>query len=315
LGIASSKVLFSLQLLSFSPVHMLPSSQSGVYVCFRCQPQLLRRRAIAAAAFQHARFLSQTNRRPVDQTLYKLADKKYGRKIYPHGKLRGKKGGEVRESSETLPVNALGRPAEIILLRDADLDRSKDEDVQANDASSKIPVKPRKSSKRDILDSVGQVSVRLDQVSLTKAIEELRDTTLKRQTQKGDHITQEEKDKLMFRLSEGFSATHLNHYARGGKKGKNLLVRTVKQSQHLPYSDWRPGVSPPDKKHLILSGHAGSASISKDKLARIIIERGWQLHTDNIMEIGEIDVYDAQSFLKARDEYGQSQRFCSTAQC
>lgn len=291
---------------------MLPYSQSGAYVCFRCQPLLLRRRAIAAAAFHHARFLSQTSRQPADEASYKPTNKKSGRKIYPHGKLRGKKGVEVRESSETLPVNSLGKPAEIILLQDANLDRPKHEEVQEDDTSSKVPVKPKKSSKRDVLDSVENDSLRLNKVSLIKAIDELRDTTLERQTQKGEHITKEEKDKLMLRLSEGFSAAHLNHYARGEKKGKNLLVRTVKQTQHLPYSDWKPGVSSPDNKHLILSGHAGSASISKEKLARIIIERGWQLHTENTLEIGEIDVYDAQSFLRARDEYGQFQTFCCT---
>src|SRR5579871_476275 len=39
--------------------------------------------------------------------------------LYPHGRLRGKRGREVREAAASLPVNALGPPAEVIILRDA----------------------------------------------------------------------------------------------------------------------------------------------------------------------------------------------------
>lgn len=291
---------------------MLASSQSGAYVCLRCQSHAARNRALAAAFFYNARYSSHAAANK--EILQPPQKKRSERKIYPHGKLRGKKGGEVRESSETLPVNALGKPAEIILLKDADLDRAKNEtaersgedDIDDGATLRDPPAKPKRSSKKDILDSVKKGSVTVDAASTNKSIEELRDITLKRSPQKGDIITLQEKEKLINRLAEGFRTIQLKHYAT--RKGGNLLIRTIKQSDKLPHSDWRPGTSSTDERHLILTGHVAKNHISKQKLARIIIERGWQLSTDNAMQVGEMDVYDAQSFLQARDEYGQSSR-------
>jgi hypothetical protein len=285
---------------------MLAPSRSGAYICLRCQSHSAGRRAIAAAAFQHARFLSQSSRKleEVETTPAAEIKKKKDRRIYPHGKLRGKKGGEVRESSELLPVNALGKPAEIILLKDADLDRPKEEGGDGGEpAPTGPPTTQRKSSKKAILDAVAKGSVAVDAESTLRSVEELRDTVLNRKLEKGDHITQQEYDKLLKALSDGFRTGQLRQYAM--QKGRKLLIRTVRQTKNLPHSDWTPGITPADEKHLILTSNVAKVHISKEKLAKVIIERGWQLHIDRPMEVGEIDVYDASSFIQARDEYGQ----------
>jgi hypothetical protein len=269
---------------------MLTSSQSGAYICLRCQSRAARQFFdVTRNASRHQRYFLHSTR-----TFAKSA-----KKIYPHGKLRGKKGGEVRESSEVLPLNALGKPTEIIVLRDADIDRSKEED---NDVA-KEPQRPKKSSKKAILESVEKGTVAVDETSTIKSIDELRDTILGRQLEQGDNILQEEHDKLAKALEDGFTTKQLRQYAT--QKGKNLLMRNSKTTGKLPHSDWTPGITPTDERHLIISKLLGRINVAKSKLARMIVERGWQLHLDSTTGVGEVDVYDAQSFMQARDEYGQ----------
>ena len=281
---------------------MLPPSQTGAYVCRRCQSSVTARRSLAGA-LQNVRFLSQTSRRRADRPSSPAAKKKSERKIYPHGRLRGKKGGEVRESSELLPVNSLGKPAENILLRDAELDRSKEEEERDNEMPKDPPV-TKVSSKNAIMRAVAQGHATTDSTPTSRSIEDLRDSVLGRKLEKGEFITEKEHRKLSKALSDGFTTTQLRQYAT--QKGANLLKRTTKQVTNLPHSDWRAGVSAIDERHLIVTGDVGRRHISKEKLARTVIERGWQLHIGDATQIGEIDVYDAQSFAQARNEYGWS---------
>ncbi|KIW06465.1 uncharacterized protein PV09_02905 [Verruconis gallopava] len=273
---------------------MFASSQSGAHICLRCQSKFLKARQFSVSARSvtgSRRFISESRRilaTPV----------KTEQKVYPHGKIRGRKGAKVRESSAVLPVSNLGKPAEIILLKDAELDRSKAEEA----SPAKAPQGPRKSSKKEILDSVARVSDTVDEASTARAIEELRDSILGRAPRKGESIAQAQHEKLIKALEDGFTSSQLRQYAT--QKGKNLLVRSVKETEKLPHSDWIAGVTPSDEKHLILSGVVSRKTVSKSQFARLIVERGWQLYVDNAMEIGEIDVYDAQSFLQARNEYG-----------
>src|SRR5947208_528935 len=52
------------------------------------------------------------------------------KRLYPHGRLRGKRGREVREAAAALPVNALGQPTEVIILRDAAIEQPDETEPQ-----------------------------------------------------------------------------------------------------------------------------------------------------------------------------------------
>lgn len=286
---------------------MLAPSRSGAYVCLRCQSHAARRR-LAATTFQQARFLSQPSHQDESGVPEKKQKKKSQRKIYPHGRLRGKKGGEVRESSETLPVKSLGKPAEIILLKDADLDRVKDAE---EDDVPKGPVKPKKSSRKDILDAIAKKGSADAATSTSKSIEELRDTILKSPPELGDIITQKQFKELREALLAGFSKTQLQKYARRNDFIKRRLSLSSGKNL-LPHSAWIPGESPVNEKHLILSKaifwspwQSTGSTPSKNALVEFIVETCWQLRTESSLQTGEIDVYDAARAAKLCDEYGK----------
>jgi hypothetical protein len=196
-------------------------------------------------------------------------------------------------------VNALGKPAEIIVLRDAGIDHAKDEEEK--DIITE-PEQPKKSSAKAILAAVEKTSATVDESSTIQSIDEVRDTTLGRAPRHGEPISQVDYDKLVKALDDGFTTAQLRFYTM--RKGSNILYRPGARATELPHSDWMPGTTPLDEKHLIISRTVQARTVTKRRLARLIMNRSWRLHADSATDIGEIDVYDAQSFMQARNEYG-----------
>lgn len=280
---------------SHIPRYMLSSSQSGAYVCLRCQTQAVRQLPyVSHRSRSSVRTFSSTARSLTSSTKGKLS-----RKIYPHGKLRGKKGGQLRESSEVLPVETLGKPAEIILLKDVDFAQAK---PQEKHTATRVKHGPRKSSKKDVFESVEKGATEVDGGSTIGSIDEFRDTLLGRQLHPGEVLSQRNYDKLVLSLSEGFKHSQLQQYAT--KKGSNVLSKSTVKKRQLPHSEWTRGITPSDERHIIISRTAHNFKFPKLQLARLIVDKSWQVSPDSGTDIGEIDVYSAESFMQARNEYG-----------
>lgn len=272
---------------------MLASSQSGAFICLRCQSRSLRR------------LLPRNSNAPSDSpspynSLRRFSQRSNlqdGIKAYPFGRLRGKKGGKVRESSEVLPVKTLGKPAEIIILKDAHIGGEKQEEIP--DIS--IPEAPVKSSKGAILKSIREGGGLVDEEAVHKSLDDLRDKAMQKSIVNGK-LSQEELDEHIRSLLESFTNRQLITYI--SKSHQRATGKTFDRPVY--YSSWQPGITPITKrKKLVHHGSSFRLQASKKQVASYVIIECWGLCLTDQTGIGEIDVASPSILLSARNEHGR----------
>jgi hypothetical protein len=216
---------------------------------------------------------------------------------YVLGKVRGRPGGETREGSTALSIDSLGKPTEIIVLRDLGLEQG------AKEEEDDIPFDKQDFSREAILRSIEDEKLQLDQATINVHIDKLRPSA-----PGGSHVikavTAAEYAKLGQKLDKGYTSAHLRGYCQAAvmqsgeqvREGSNEQTATIDKKISLIWSPWRPGTTPISKRppegtkpiSLIRNWDA----YNKQALVSIIMQSIWNIHiaAEEDSEIGELEV-------------------------
>jgi hypothetical protein len=137
--------------------------------------------------------------------------------IYPHGRIRGRRGKEVVEDAARLDVKSLGELSEIIVLKDADLDepaKERIEEAHVSGASSGMHKKDHhiSVSMEEILKSIKDGSQAASQDAVNNNLELLRSKTVFERGGSDSTLSSEEYITLRDRLVESYSTQQLLGY-------------------------------------------------------------------------------------------------------
>lgn len=314
----SFEALTRFMLLPFSPsppvaLYMFASARLDVGVCLRCQlRQALRH--IAAPANPLARIRCGTQHRLQSSASASAAadshdtpqhgDRKHRQKgykiLHPHGKIWGKKGKLVKEAREQLKATTLGRPAEVIVLRD--LLRDLPEETPQKDVPSEVLVtsEEEKAETSRIIDSViqqQQAATAPDDVNA--AIDDIR-----KGLQGKDVVTEVEFDRLAKLLLDSYNVGQLSAYFKGLPKEvvadtpvipTDSLPDKLQGVQKIEKREWRKGTTPIEqrlsKENNVRTPLLANTRSRKGNIVDKILRSGWHIKIESEVEaIGELEL-------------------------
>lgn len=264
------------------------------HICLRCQSLRARRSAPSAnrIAFQSTDSGPHRSIIPPDdledeESLY--APVKHPLKLsrrplspdrpltkYPLGKLYGYTGQQLRENRETLPIDVLGETAEVIVLRDSRISKTRpshEEDVETQEG---IDILAKLDEERGL---VGWEEVQAN-------INDFRPSASERLQ------TKDQFSGLLIGLQSGFTAAQLARYLKAHGK-KNVSTQSVTAQHALRISPWVPGISDSDRplQRDALRGYDLRSYTSKQRLVVRILRECWELELVDVEEgIGQIEV-------------------------
>lgn len=263
---------------------MIPQHPLSTHVCLRCRLRLAN--SITPSKTQIFRYstnptpevsLSGKRARQRHQNGFKRPDIRRG------GKLYGYRGHQLREDHEPLNIEALGKPSEVIVLRES----------RFNIFDSTPEIDPEdKPEKIDILAQLDSERGLADWEEVEANINEIR-------PKEGDGPRNwEEFDKLVRILQEGFTVSQLARYIQvHGKSQQDLLKeQTPKdpESRILRRSPWLPDVSKPGEQfdESPTRGYYWKSHTSKQRLVLLLVRDCWNLEVPELANgIGEVEVY------------------------
>lgn len=210
---------------------------------------------------------------------------------------RGKKGGqEVREDAEALSVNSLGKPAEVIVLRDTGRDAEEFVE-QEEDEESKYNVQG--SSREAMLEAMEKEAVPMDQETVNQQIDALR-PRLEDPNSGRLVISSKEVLRLCKVITDSYSFVQISAYIARSKAppehaSSKDVIRSliVNKSPDLHFRPWTPtnkGIIPDsyhglNKKYL----HPKAKIVKRIKLARTLLKQCWRVEIEEEVEqLGEL---------------------------
>jgi len=279
------------------------SRQSGrVAICLRCQAKALLQagrscQPFALSEVRRSRFhssissLEQADALSLSQTTRNSESSPHGnryknKRLFIRGKLRGKKGREVREDTAALPVHSLGKPAEVIILRDAGIEQEEDTEALPTFETSGPS---QRLSNEEILASLAQDKRTSSQAEVDEQIRALRPTN----TRDGhiSSIGKQDYEALHKALVDSFTSQQLKSHLKRNQPDAELPAVADKRAGFAP---WRLGTSSIEKalsqaKYRTATG--GTSLSAKQKFAARIIQELW--HTDiaqDVNSVGELEI-------------------------
>jgi len=279
------------------------SLQSGrVAICLRCQAKALLQagrscQPLALSEVRRSRFhtslssLEQANALPLSQTIRNSESSQHGdryknKRLFIRGKLRGKKGREVREDTAALPVHSLGKPAEVIILRDAGIEREEDTEALPTFETSGPS---QRLSKEEILASLAQDKRTSSQAEVDEQILALRPTNT-RDGHISSTIRKQDCEALHRALVDGFTSEQLKNHLKQNPPDAELPPVAGKRAAFAP---WRPGTSSIERALSLKYRTAiGGTSLSpKQKFATRIIQELWHIDiAQDVNSVGELEI-------------------------
>jgi hypothetical protein len=288
---------------------MFARPSSSAYVCLRCHLRLTRQipHPLSSTLPQRSPFsissthLFHSSPRPQwtdplgqldNNTEGDSLPRRRGKHYHPLGRLRGKKGGQqVRENAEALSVNSLGKPAEVIVLRDAPRD-ALEEITEQEDAEGATTG----SSREALLNAIQGEDVPMDQDTVNQQIDALRPQV--EDPNSGRLILPaKEYFKLCKVLTDSYSRPQLDAYIARSKvtlpeekspdASQNLLG-----SKHpeIYFRPWK-AASKLDRvqKHLSLADTKSLRRVKRSRLASTLLQRCWKVEVaEEVERLGEI---------------------------
>jgi hypothetical protein len=170
------------------------------------------------------------------------------------GRVRGKRGGEVREGSAALSIDSLGERAEVIILRDAGFERKEEKEEEETLPEDPSP-KNATLSQDAILKSIEDAKVELDQDAVNVQIDSLRPVHSVSLRGINAQLSKKEYDTLCEVLRKGFSVAQLRGYceAKRAELAKDAEEKKKKAADQgssiekeitLTWSPWKVGITP-----------------------------------------------------------------------
>lgn len=290
----SLDLMFGLQSLSTS-------------ICLRCELRLLRQASRRFSAKAPSRI--EPSQVPITRYDPKRASVKRLR-----SRIHGTPGKKVREDSANIPIDSLGAPSEILILRDTDIGNTE------RKPSVKVWNKRSAASSKEILESLEKEKTVPDRQETIEQIEALRPTNGQEDGEGGITIPQGQLDRLIEKLNESFIIRQLRLYYEShsnkadqaipkfGRDWKNL-GKQVKKAEDRRSADvadelrsctvgvWRPGRWPLEQRlkavphHLHSTAVTGSRQTAKLRLIHEIIGRSWRVQSEeDAQAVGQLEV-------------------------
>ncbi|KAI9833024.1 MAG: hypothetical protein M1819_003856 [Sarea resinae] len=290
--------------LSFSTsLYMFASTRPGATVCLRCHLQRTLsyaernyQRASAQAATTTSippiRFNSTSSNSATKEgpKLRVRSNSGRGNTAHPFGKLRGKKGKELREGSASLDVKTFGNPSEVIILRDAKKNRPDD---AKSDPISIADAEREHMTGLELLASVEAERGLVDQEHVNQNIEALRpvDRVVSRKDFEG----------ISSKLNDGFTIAQLALYLHPAEQTDSSRKRrqtspskaSKERTSLLAKTEWLQGQTPFSELGLSRSRpHPGpQPTTRKEIIAERICRHRWHLEVqEEIESTGELEV-------------------------
>jgi hypothetical protein len=244
----------------------------GAFVCLRCQSRLLRRRINTSLvapsqrstfAVLHPRFFPDEVVRDNVPVRFISDPEAAGsqRTRFPKerrllGKVRGKRGGEVREDSASLSIDSLGEKAEVIILRDAGFEHKELEEGD-DDGPEDISRSKQKLSHEAILKSIEDEKEAVDQEAINKQIDGLRPASAGHLRSIYVPLPLTEYRRICDILMESFTRAQLQEYCRMARlrsiaqrdQGERANISSdesplATKSIRLLWFPWKAGTTP-----------------------------------------------------------------------
>ncbi|KAK1007942.1 hypothetical protein LTS01_002439 [Friedmanniomyces endolithicus] len=243
----------------------------------------LQRRVLSASGPLHDETTAQIERRPRDIR----PERKYVfRHIHPHGRIIGKPGRRQRQSSEQLATASLGKPSEVIVLRDVVERPAKRRPIVVEGNG----IHPRAEGATEAVAIVSKLeeSLASDEDEVNASIEAMRPENLvvDKQVWKG----------LEEQLLERYNLSQLVKYlSRASPRialAKTAAVDDVTSSNEMLATSWYPGRTPMEHRLGRTSIGKREPTKSKAKVARKILRSAWSITTDTeSQQLGEIELH------------------------
>lgn len=232
---------------------MLMSLPTRASICLRCQLRLARqalgpeRRDVVRRTFATSSCVADErysgNPAGTGGSRQQRGRSKGVKRIHPHGRIRGRPGDEVREDSAKLSVNSLGKPAEIIILREAPV-RMPDPAPEKEEEEDEPPDEPkteREISGSDILADIQTEGKRESTETINRRIEEIRPDAAPESSVGGlQPIPLKDYRRLVKALSRGFVGKQLDSYMKVNTPITRQEVYLLSDKASGVVAPWRP---------------------------------------------------------------------------
>ncbi|KAF2101276.1 hypothetical protein NA57DRAFT_72718 [Rhizodiscina lignyota] len=288
----------------------------GASICLQCQFRIWRR-TLAASKTHPKRFrVSSHNslfsttayhndsaeRQDVLETKATIHRSSFTKKfkvLYPHGRIRGRRGKEVVEDSAPLDIESLGEPSEIIVLKEADFDEpQKQEKGNRTDSEpSTVGAKDDHASvsTEEILRSIKDDTTAPSQDAVNKHLDTLRSQMSPRDVASSKTLSWAEYVTLRSKIFESYSAKQLLGYTtyiqKKTSRGKDTHAasRANKKELRIVRSQWVPGRS--SWTHRLPLEDTGKEKMLLSKkavLVDVVLRSYWNIEVEN--EFGQLEL-------------------------
>jgi hypothetical protein len=278
---------------------MVARSSQRAFVCFECQLKRIRspsnhtiRARIPRQSFCSSgpRFvpgdsasiqLQQKTREPADVRKPRVHGTPQPRLIRLR-RLRGKDGKEFSENSVSLAVQSLGKPAEVIIIRDAKLNKNPPEQEEEHELeNTEDNAEESKRISGEIIASLKDGQVEVSQDIVNEQINKLWPVQAL-PNQPGALLTKSEYDRVATLLRDRFTTVQLLRYALPLTK---KLKSPKEKDWPIGWSFWRSSSQSPASVKNFDPKYARSVPKAKPKLIRFIVEALWKVETAGQAEL------------------------------
>ncbi|KAI9774379.1 MAG: hypothetical protein M1840_004273 [Geoglossum simile] len=240
-------------------------------------------------------------------------ERRWGSPNKPIGRLRGHKSRHMLESVANLQTEALGEPAQVIILRDPKLDdprplvntNTTDRETPNTENPTLIELLAKLEAERGII-SQEDVNANIEALHLSPATV----------------LSQDGFSKLADELCKGFTTAQLTGYIHAfeAKQPPRHSTEKMKRPANLEEAEWTPVLVPRPNPPVDMSVTSTSVRnlTKKRKLAERVLRRCWNVQTEEEYEsMGQIELYlgHRELSLLLRERNSLMQRFSETYNC
>ncbi|KAK1048204.1 hypothetical protein LTR74_017589 [Friedmanniomyces endolithicus] len=240
------------------------------------------RRLLSASTLLHDETVAQAERRPRDNR----TERNYVfRHIHPHGRIIGKPGRRQRQSSEQLATASLGKPSEVIVLRDVVEQPAKRRPIGVEENG----VHSRAEKATEAVAIVGRLEEGLgsDEDEVNASIEKLRPENLV--------VDKQAWKELEKQLLEGYNLPQLAKYLSRASRvahAEMAAANDISSSNKMHATSWYPGRTPMEHRLGRTMIEKREPAKSKAKAAKRILRSAWGVTTDTeASQVGEIELH------------------------
>ncbi|KAK0774411.1 hypothetical protein LTR91_020222 [Friedmanniomyces endolithicus] len=239
-------------------------------------------RLLSASTLLHDETTAQAERRPRDTR----PERNYVfRHIHPHGRIIGKPGRRQRQSSEQLATASLGKPSEVIVLRDVVEQPAKRRPigVEENGVNSRA----EKAIEAVAIASKLEEGLGSDEDEVNASIEKLRPENLV--------VDKQAWKELEKQLLEGYNLPQLVKYLSRASRvahAETAAANVIGSSNKMHATSWYPGRTPMEHRLGRTMIEKREPAKSKAKVAKRILRSAWGVTTDTeASQLGEIELH------------------------